>query len=191
MTAATMILAVALGALSWERCKVWSNAEALWREAVGQAPMKVRPRLQLARALEAHGDAARSERRALLNEALALEPDNPTVASEIGVFYLEGGEPGRALEAFGTARRLDPDEPRILASIATSLYMLGRVEEAEQGFRETLERDGCNFDARNNLMLILRSRGDQAAVRKLAGEAPPDCRYSEEQRRAFETAASE
>lgn len=189
VTAATITLSVALGALSWERSKVWSNEEALWREAVRQAPVKVRPRLQLARALEAHGDGARGERRQLLNDALALEPDNPTVASEMGVFYLAGGEPERALEAFEAARSLDPGEPRIQASIATTLYMMGRVEEAEQGFRETLQRDACNFDARNNLMLILRSRSDEDSARKLAREASPDCRFSEEQRRAFEAAA--
>jgi hypothetical protein len=40
-----------------------------------------------------------------------------------------------------------------------------------------LEADPCNFDARNNLVLLYRSLGDAAAVRR-AAETPPGCRWS-------------
>src|SRR5262249_13914135 len=44
---------VVLTIVSVTRTQVWMTEESLWREAVGRAPGKVRPRIQLARALPA------------------------------------------------------------------------------------------------------------------------------------------
>jgi hypothetical protein len=55
-TAAYWALSVTYGllaALSVQRTMVWMTEESLWREAVEQAPKKLRPKLQLARALPA------------------------------------------------------------------------------------------------------------------------------------------
>ena len=63
----------ALALLSMERTWVWGSDERLWREAASLAPGKVRPRLQLARAV-APGQAV-----AILREAERLDPGDPAV----------------------------------------------------------------------------------------------------------------
>ena len=46
-------VALLLAALSVQRTMVWMTEESLWREAVERAPKKLRPKIQLARALPA------------------------------------------------------------------------------------------------------------------------------------------
>lgn len=180
-----LIGAVAMGTLTWRRTQVWTSEESLWRDAVRKAPEKVRPKLQLARALELQGAASEAERLALLEQALVLEPDNPIPLAELGVFHLRRNEPDKALAAFEQAQRLAPDDPQIRANIGSSLWLLRRPAESVEAFRTALALDPCNFDARSNLLLALRAMGATSELNNLAA-APSDCRFSAAQREALE-----
>jgi len=181
------VLAIVLAALSWRRTQVFASEDTLWRDAAASSPEKIRPKLQLARALEASGTEALPEREALLEQARRLAPDDAEVLGEVGVFRLQTSEPARAAEAFQQAIALDPDDAQLRANLGTALVMLGRVNEGEQRYREALRIDACNFDARNNLMLVLYQQGNAAGARNLA-EAPEGCGFSQEQLEALELA---
>jgi hypothetical protein len=143
----------------------WRNPEALWTEAVLQAPEKVRPRLQLARIF----DADRGLR--LLDEAQRLAPDDPQVAIEQGRILLSANQPGNALAAFGRALALDPGDARALNDRGAALAALGQTTAASSDFKRSLARDPCLFDARLNLAR--------------SGEKTPEpdgCRYTDRQR---------
>ncbi|MGB7759134.1 MAG: hypothetical protein WBL61_04840, partial [Bryobacteraceae bacterium] len=70
---AALVIAT-LVVVSIGRTQVWASDESLWREAVGRAPDKVRPRIQLAR------NVGTEEALALLAEARGIAPDDPAVA---------------------------------------------------------------------------------------------------------------
>jgi hypothetical protein len=183
----SIAVVVALSALTWQRSQVWRSEESLWRDTVAKSPRKVRPKLQLARALAALGPAHETEQLRLLEEAARLAPRDPDVRTERGVYFLEHGDPQRAIEEFQTALEEGAEEPQAMANRGAALYMLGRIGEAVRDFEAALARDRCNFDARNNLMLARRAAGDAEAARQLA-VAPEGCRFSKKQQLALEAA---
>ena len=180
-------LAFVLAACSFGRSRVWQTEESLWRDTVAKSPAKVRPKIQLARALAANGPEAVPERLALLNQARQLSPRNTDVALEFGVLHLQTGSPAEALAAFDHAAAIDPQDAQIQANRGAALYLLGRPNDADAAFHKALETDPCNFDARNNLILLYRSLGDAEAVRRTA-EAPPGCRWTFERQQMMDAA---
>lgn len=183
--ALSVAAALGLSGLTWRRCLVWRSEEALWSDVVAKSPRKVRPKLQLARALAPHGGEAFGRRKSLLDEARRLDPNNVDAVVESGVFHLQTGDPAAALGAFEHALSLNPDDAQTIANIGSAMLLTSRGEEARAAYRRALRLDPCNFDARNNLMLALRGEGRNGEARELARRTPPDCLFTPEQRRAL------
>jgi Flp pilus assembly protein TadD len=173
-------LAVLLAVFSLGRSQVWRSEESLWRDTAEKSPGKVRPKLQLARALAGRVDST-PERLALLRQARQIEPDSVDIALELGVFHLQTGSPGEALVEFDRALATDPGNAQIQANRGAALYLLDRLQEADAAFRSALEIDPCNFDARHNLVLLYGSLGDSEAMSR-AAEIPDGCRWSASQK---------
>ncbi len=190
LAAVAVMMAVLLAALTYRRARVWSDAETLWRDTVAKSPRKARPRLHLARALERDGEGGWSEREELLREANDLEPDSARAAQELGLFLLTSRRPGEAVEPLRRAVDLDPGAAQALANLGAAYYMTGAADDAGAAFRRSLEIDPCGFDARNNMILLERARGEAARALALARQAPPDCPWSADQAAAMEAARS-
>jgi len=178
---------IVLSALSWQRSQVWRSEGSLWRDTAVKSPAKVRPKLQLARALAAKGPAYEAEQLGLLEQAARLAPDDPDVTTEIGVYFLQHGDASGALKEFQKALDKGADASQGRANRGAALYMLGRIDEAVHDFELALAQDACNFDARNNLILARRNTEDIDAVRRLA-VVPDGCRFSGKQKLALEAA---
>ena len=133
--------------ISAQRMTVWAGDEKLWSEAVEQAPGKLRPHIQLSRALP--------PTRALteLNETQARYPDNPAVEAELGRVYLELGHPELALAEFGKVLAQEPGDAHAINNRGVALRALGQEDAARQDFERALKIDGCLADARQNLGL--------------------------------------
>ena len=161
-------LLVLLVALSVDRTLVWKSEESLWSDVVRKSPEKVRPKIQLARAVPP--DRALP----LLEEAKRIAPRDAEVAAEIGRTYLEAGKPAEALAEFGRALALAPGDPRALNNRGAALLALGQPEAARADFERALLLDPCLYDARVNL-LRLGVRAQDAG----------GCRYTPEQERVL------
>ncbi len=142
------VFAAALALLSVERSLVWMSEESLWTEAVKRAPNKLRPKIQLARAV------APPRAIELLNEAKRMAPENANVAAELGRALLAAGRPAEALGEFGRALALDPTSARAINNRGAALAALGQTEAARQDFERALRIDPCQADARANLLHI-------------------------------------
>jgi tetratricopeptide (TPR) repeat protein len=138
-------LALVLVALSVQRTMVWMTEESLWREAMERAPGKLRPKLQLARALPA------AEALELLARARLEAPNDPAVAAETGKILLNEGQPEGALEEFGRALVLAPMDARNMNNRGVALLGLGQTEAARADFERALRADPSLAEARENL----------------------------------------
>jgi protein O-mannosyl-transferase len=138
-------LAMVLVALSVQRTVVWMNDASLWQEAVDRAPNKLRPKLQLARALPA-GKALD-----LLAKARLDAPYNPDIATETGKILLTEGQADGALEEFGRALALSPMDARNVNNRGVALQALGQTEAARADFERAIRMDPTLTEARENL----------------------------------------
>jgi tetratricopeptide (TPR) repeat protein len=142
--AARSVAAVLL-VLSFFRTMVWMSDASLWAEAVEWAPDKVRPKIQLARALPA------AKALELLSQARQIAPYDPAVAAETGKTLLAEGQADAALTEFGRALALDPRDARNFNNRGVALEALGQTEAARADFRRALEIDPALNEARENL----------------------------------------
>ena len=134
--------------LSIQRTLVWRTEESLWTDAVEKAPSKLRPKIQLARAVDPQRALA------ILHDAQTLAPDDPLVPSEVGHVYLSVNRPELALGEFGRALALAPSDPRAFNNRGVALLKLGQREAARQDFERSLKLDPCQADARANLKVM-------------------------------------
>jgi tetratricopeptide (TPR) repeat protein len=137
---------VALLILSFQRTQIWRTEESLWTDAVEKAPNKIRPRIQLARALPPDRGIQ------LLEQTKTIAPNDPRVASEQGRLYLRVGDPNQALIEFGRALALDPSNAAALNNRGAALLAMGQTQAAIEDFQRALARDPCQVDARHNLL---------------------------------------
>ncbi len=158
-----------LAALGVQRTMVWHSEQSLWTDAVAKAPGKLRPKLQLARALPPERALP------LLEEAKTIAPEDPSPASEEGRIYLAGGDPARALAQFGEALALEPRNAEALNNRGVALLALGQKEAARQDFERALAIDGCEYNA----LVNLRKMG-------VATRIPPGCRFTQDETRELE-----
>jgi Flp pilus assembly protein TadD len=116
-------------------------------------------RLNLGRAWQALGRP--DEALAEYDHALALAPGHPAGHALRGDVLAATGRLEDAAAAYCRAAALAPRLPPYNLGIV--LRDLGRPDEAEPAFREVIELDPDNADARTNLGLLELQRGDYAA----------------------------
>src|ERR1017187_4024580 len=138
-------IALLLAGLSVQRTMVWMTEESLWREAVERAPRKLRPKLQLARALPA------AKGLELLATARLDAPYEPAVATETGKILLSEGQAEGALQEFGRALALAPMDARNMNNRGVALLALGQIEAARADFERALRTLPSLTEARENL----------------------------------------
>jgi tetratricopeptide (TPR) repeat protein len=139
------VLGVILVGISVQRTIVWMSDESLWREAVYRAPNKVRPKIQLARALPA------AKALELLSQARLAAPHDPTIAAETGRILLGEGQADGALEEFGRALALDPTNAQYMNNRGVALQALGQTEAARADFTRALAFNPNLNEAKENL----------------------------------------
>lgn len=71
--------------------------------------------------------------------AMRLDPRNAEIATNAGNFFLDAGDPERALAAFEQALAAEPDRAAALRGRAAALARLGRADEARRAYREMIE----------------------------------------------------
>jgi tetratricopeptide (TPR) repeat protein len=134
-----------LALVSVDRTYVWASDRRLWSEAVALAPGKIRPRIQLARAVTPE------EALPILAEAQRLAPENPGPPAELARVDLEMNRPAEALAQAGRALALAPHDPGALSNRGTVLLALRQPAAARRDFVAALALDPCLEEARTNL----------------------------------------
>ncbi len=142
--AAIAVLAL-LTILSFFRTQVWMSEQTLWAEAVRRSPEKVRPKVQLARALPA------AKALELLEAARPANPNDPTLAAAMGKVYLDERQPDAALENFSQAITLDPSNAEYYNNRGVAYALIGLPEAARADFEHALAIRPAFSEAQENL----------------------------------------
>ncbi len=142
---APVAIAIGLTLLSVLRTETWRTEQNLWREAVSRSPGRVRPLLQLSRAVPDF------EAVDLLIQAKSLEPNNGAISAELGRLWLKSGQYNFALQEFGRALALQPNNANALNNRGAALLGLKQERAARLDFERALKIDPCVAAARKNL----------------------------------------
>jgi protein O-mannosyl-transferase len=154
--------------LSFARTSTWRTEESVWTDAVEKAPGKLRPTIQLARALDPQRGLE------VLERARQISPNDSRIPSEEGRIYLALGKTTDALMQFGRALALEPHSADALNNRGAALLALDQKDAARQDFERALSTDPCEFNARLNLLHM-----------GLSKPLPANCKFTPEQMEAL------
>jgi tetratricopeptide (TPR) repeat protein len=147
---ATGAVWLSLAAALHRRNAAWESAEALFTDAVEQAPARPHARLGLGRALVARGDLEGAIHQ--YRDALSwLDPGEPgdegPLQEALGEVLVEAGRPAEALEPLRRAAALEPRRASAPAALAEAALLAGRTDEAERAALRALALEPGNARA--------------------------------------------
>lgn len=138
-----LLLAVVLGALTYQRNLVYADRLTLWQDVIRKHPHAVRARINAAQALIERERFDEAE--TVLREALARGGDRSDVLLELGYAYAGQDRDAEAREAFRSALDLGlPGGGRAYAFQGRRLLDLGFPGMAERAFAEAVRRQPGN-----------------------------------------------
>jgi Flp pilus assembly protein TadD len=163
MVTVALAVAVALGATTFHRNRVWKDEVSLWSDVVSKSPNNARGHNSLGAALEAAG--RRDEAIRSLGTALRIDPTHAEAYYNLGRIYLSADMPHEdAVALFAAALRLRPDWPEAYANMAAALNLLRRYGETIRLLdgAEGVVRD--HAEARFNLGVAYAGAGQRDAA---------------------------
>jgi tetratricopeptide (TPR) repeat protein len=112
----------------------------------------------MTKALEAIKQKQPDQAIDLLNQVVAIEPENPMVRHNLGVLYHEKGMTDEAVTSFEEALRLQPDYLRAQLALRQTLYEAGKNASGQQNFEKAnaylLKLDGLPRPQGENSSLL-------------------------------------
>jgi len=146
-----ILLAGALGAMTWQQSAIYRDEETLYRATLERNPGAWLAHNNLANLLLARV-GQNPETMGHLEAALRLRPDFPEAHFSMGNALL--GMPGRlddAIAEYETAARLAPQSERVHTNLGNALLQKGRTMEAIAQLQEALRIDPANAEAHNDM----------------------------------------
>ena len=107
----------------------------------------------------------------LLNQALAIKPDDPDTLNNLGIALDEEGNVTAAIAAYEQALAIKPDDPDTLANLGISLNRQGNVAGAVAAYGKALTIKPDYADALSNLGMALHGQGNVTAAIAAYGKA--------------------
>jgi Flp pilus assembly protein TadD len=109
------------------------EARTLCLAILDEAPGEPRTHLLLAAIAHRQGDAAACLQA--LRRLLAQHPGHPVAWMDVGIWFAESGEPGRARSALERAAAIDPSDENAAYALAKVLYQLDEFVRAGRFYR--------------------------------------------------------
>ena len=109
--------------------------------------------------------------------SMQARPDDAASQTNLGNYYMNRGEPERALQTFDTALKLNPQSIPALVNTALAHNLTGQNDQAEAALRQATKVDPKNSAANFNLGLLLGEMGRKQEARqalRTALETEPD-----------------
>lgn len=135
---------------------------------------KLESQLSVARLQEHQGQLRDATER--YQQLGAKNPKNATIPHRLGIIESKAGNHDAANAHFRRSLELDPHNAEVLADWGYSLFLQGKLDEAEQALRLGLNEAPNDQRLINNLALVLGHAGrfeeSLSLFRQVSGEAP-------------------
>ena len=146
-----------------------ARAEALYRQAVGEAPGDINA-LHRAGVLSFQRGAV-EDALGFVGRAAALNPGQPVLWADLGLIQAGAGRLDEAVASYDRALALRQDIAETHCRRADALRLLGRAEDALQGYDQALALSPVFAQALNNRGLVLMALGRREAALASYGAA--------------------
>lgn len=159
-TAATLVLAAALGVLTYQRNHDYRSHLALWSDTVNKRPQNPRAHDGLAEAYDELGrfPEAIHHRR----EAVRLQPNESTYHYNLAMTLAAANQRDEAIRHYQRALELDPNEPRTHNNLAILLGETGNDAVALSHYAEVVRLRPADAFYRYNYGVALMRAGRYA-----------------------------
>jgi tetratricopeptide (TPR) repeat protein len=158
-----LVLAIAGGALTARRNRVYHSELSLWADTVAHRPENPRARVNLGIALtEADRLPEAAEHFA---EALRLRPDHAAAHLNLCHLLTRLGRLDEAVRHGDEAVRLEPRSSAARINLAQALALLGRADEAAAHYAEALRLEPEASEVPGKLAALQLGLGNHAAAR--------------------------
>jgi protein O-mannosyl-transferase len=137
-TAAALTLGLILGVLTWHQSRLYADPRLLYEETLRRNPSAWLAHLNLGFLANQDPLEGKAAAMAHYRAALAINPDEPQVRTNLGTAYMETGLYDDALKEYQAAVRLAPGYSDAYLNMGADLQHLGRYREAEAAYREAL-----------------------------------------------------
>jgi tetratricopeptide (TPR) repeat protein len=155
--AVTVMLLLALGTLSWNQSRMYSDVETLFRTTIRKNPDSWMAHNNLGLLLEDKGRT--DEALAHYRKALELNPNYAESHSNLGIQLVNIGRTDEAAVHFQKAFELDHNLAKNHNNVGLLLAKIGQSDEAMTHFLKALEINPNYGDAHYNLGLLLANMG--------------------------------
>jgi tetratricopeptide (TPR) repeat protein len=173
----TALIAVPLGAMTFQYSRYFADADTLYRETIARNPSSMLAHGNLAARLLDGPPAGWREAVEHVRATLAIDPDSVAGHNLLGVWYQRSGRPSEALPELQRAVALDPGLAEAHYNLGLTLDSLGRPDEAIAAYKRALEIYPQNVKALHNLANVLRGQkryGEALAAIRTAMTIDPD-----------------
>ncbi|MGA2508405.1 MAG: tetratricopeptide repeat protein [Chitinispirillaceae bacterium] len=173
--ALTVMLLLALGTLSWNQSRMYSDAETLYRTTIRKNPDSWMAHNNLGLLLADKGRT--DEAMALYQKALEINPSYAEAYNNVGLLLADKGRTDEAMAHYQKALEINPDYGGAHFNLGLLLAKMGQTDEAMAHYQKALGLNPNHAKTHNNLGLLLANMGrpdDAAAHYRKALEINPN-----------------
>jgi Flp pilus assembly protein TadD len=148
-----------LGALTWRQCRVYQDADTLYRSILALNPACWMAHDNLGLILDGKGRPG--EAAVEFKEALRFRPEYPEAFNNLGVTLYQMGRDAEALAQYRRAAELNPRYAEPHNNMGALFFKRGQMGEAIAQFKETVRLNGDDSETHRNLGLALEADGQK------------------------------
>jgi tetratricopeptide (TPR) repeat protein len=150
-------LLLTLGVLTWRQCRIYADAETLWRTTIDRNPACWMGCNNLGLALDNKGQTDKAISQ--YQKAIRLKPDGAEAHNNLGNALNKKGQIDEAISQYQEAIRLKPDYAEPHVNLGNALVGKGRIDEAISQYQETIRLKPDYAEAHFNLGTALINKG--------------------------------
>jgi len=158
------VLLLILGVLTWRQCRIYGDAETLWRATIDRNPACWMAYDNLDDVLFHEGRVEEAIIQA--RKSLVINPDDAVAYNNLGNALLREGQTDDAILSFQRVLAIKPDNTDGLGNLGNALLQKGQTDEAMVYFQRALAIQPDDFAAEYNLgtALLQKGRVDEAVM---------------------------
>lgn len=151
------VVLITLGAVTWNQCRTYADAETLYRSIIRKNPLCWMAHTNMGILLANSGKTD----EALVHCLKAVEIDStlPECHNNLGLLLANTGSIEEAIDHYRIALKINPNDAEARNNLGNALFNTGHIDEAAASYRKVLETNPLHEDARNNLGNVLMQNG--------------------------------